>query len=70
VHPSKYKENDYMALKDVLIDELRDMYCAENQLVKALPKLAKGAVNPKLKQLFSLSWAKSPPASIATEWKG
>lgn len=42
-----------MALKDVLIDELRDMYSAENQLVKALPKLAKGAKNPKLKQLFT-----------------
>jgi ferritin-like metal-binding protein YciE len=28
------------------------MYSAENQLVKALPKLAKGANNPKLKQLF------------------
>ena len=42
-----------MALKDVLIDELRDMYSAENQLVKALPKLAKGAKNLKLKQLFS-----------------
>jgi ferritin-like metal-binding protein YciE len=42
-----------MALKDVLIDELRDMYSAENQLVKALPKLAKGAKNAKLKQLFA-----------------
>jgi ferritin-like metal-binding protein YciE len=42
-----------MALKDVLIDELRDMYSAENQLVKALPKLAKGAKSPKLKQLFT-----------------
>jgi ferritin-like metal-binding protein YciE len=42
-----------MALKDVLIDELRDMYSAENQLVKALPKLAKGAKNPKLKSLFA-----------------
>jgi ferritin-like metal-binding protein YciE len=42
-----------MALKDVLLDELRDMYSAENQLVKALPKLAKGAINPKLKSLFA-----------------
>lgn len=42
-----------MALKEVLLDELRDMYSAENQLVKALPKLAKGAKNPKLKQLFT-----------------
>ena len=42
-----------MALKTVLLDELRDMYSAENQLIKALPKLAKGANSPKLKQLFS-----------------
>jgi ferritin-like metal-binding protein YciE len=42
-----------MALKEVLIDELRDMYSAENQLVKALPKLAKGAKNAKLKELFA-----------------
>ena len=41
-----------MALQDVLIDELRDMYSAENQLVKALPKLARGAKNSELKQLF------------------
>jgi ferritin-like metal-binding protein YciE len=42
-----------MALKDVLIDELRDLYSAENQLVKALPKLAKGSKNPQLKALFT-----------------
>ena len=41
-----------MALQDVLIDELRDMYSAENQLVKALPKLAKGAKDPQLKEGF------------------
>jgi ferritin-like metal-binding protein YciE len=42
-----------MSLKDVLIDELRDMYSAENQLVKALPKLSKGAKDSKLKSLFA-----------------
>ena len=42
-----------MALKDVLVDELRDMYSAENQLIKALPNLASGALDPKLKQLFA-----------------
>jgi ferritin-like metal-binding protein YciE len=42
-----------MPLKDVLLDELRDIYSAENQLVKALPKLAKGANNAKLKELFT-----------------
>jgi ferritin-like metal-binding protein YciE len=43
----------YMPLQEVLLDELRDMYSAENQLVKALPKLAKGAKNAKLKELFT-----------------
>ena len=42
-----------MALQEVLLDELRDMYSAENQLVKALPKLAKGAKDATLKQLFT-----------------
>jgi len=42
-----------MALKEVLILELRDMYSAENQLVKALPKLSKGAKNSELKSLFT-----------------
>jgi ferritin-like metal-binding protein YciE len=46
------QRRDSMALQDVLIDELRDMYSAENQLVKALPKLAKGAKDAGLKQLF------------------
>jgi ferritin-like metal-binding protein YciE len=48
-----------MALKSVLLDELRDLYSAENQLVKALPKLAKGAKNPKLKQLFTAHLAET-----------
>jgi ferritin-like metal-binding protein YciE len=43
-----------MALSEVLVDELRDMYSAENQLVKALPKLAVGANSEELKSLFTL----------------
>ena len=42
-----------MALSEVLLDELRDMYSAENQLVKALPKLAEGANSKELKSLFT-----------------
>lgn len=42
-----------MALMDVLLDELRDLYSAENQLVKALPKMAKGAKDPSVKSLLS-----------------
>jgi ferritin-like metal-binding protein YciE len=32
-----------MGLRQVMLEELRDLYSAENQLVKALPKLAKAA---------------------------
>ena len=42
-----------MSLRDVLVDELRDLYSAENQLVKALPKMAKGATREQLKALFT-----------------
>ena len=42
-----------MSLREVLIDELRDLYSAENQLVKALPKTAKGAETEALKQIFT-----------------
>ena len=38
-----------MSLKEVLIDELRDLYSAENQLVKALPKTVKGLSDPAMK---------------------
>jgi ferritin-like metal-binding protein YciE len=37
-------------LKDLLVDELRDLYSAEQQLVKALPKMAKAATSPDLKE--------------------
>jgi len=37
-------------LHDLLVDELRDIYSAERQLVRALPKLAKAATSPALKQ--------------------
>jgi ferritin-like metal-binding protein YciE len=40
------------SLHDAFIDELRDTYDAEKQLTKALPKLAKAASNPKLRQAF------------------
>lgn len=42
-----------MALRDVFIEELRDLYSAENQLTKALPKMAKGSDDAHLKELFT-----------------
>ena len=39
-------------LEKLYISELRDLYSAENQLLKALPKMAKGASSPDLKDAF------------------
>jgi ferritin-like metal-binding protein YciE len=39
-------------LHDAFIDELRDTYDAERQLTKALPKLAKAANSPALRDAF------------------
>jgi ferritin-like metal-binding protein YciE len=39
-------------LKALYIDELKDLYSAETQLVKALPKMAKGAVSEDLRKGF------------------
>ena len=39
-------------LKELYVDELKDLYSAENQLVKALPKMAKAASSDQLRQGF------------------
>ncbi|HEY8963406.1 MAG TPA: DUF892 family protein [Alphaproteobacteria bacterium] len=39
-------------LTDLFIAELRDMYNGEVQLIKALPKMATAAKDPKLKKAF------------------
>ncbi len=38
------------SLQDLFVDELRDIYHAEKQLVRALPKMARSATHPELKQ--------------------
>jgi ferritin-like metal-binding protein YciE len=40
------------SLRELYIDELKDLYSAETQLVKALPKMAKAASNDQLRQGF------------------
>ena len=40
------------SLKDLLVDELKDLYSAENQILKALPKMIKKATSPDLKAGF------------------
>jgi Mn-containing catalase len=39
-------------LKALLVDEMEDLLHAENQLIKALPKMAKAAHSPQLRQAF------------------
>jgi ferritin-like metal-binding protein YciE len=41
------------SLRELYIDELKDLYSAEKQIVKALPKMVKNASNPQLKKAFS-----------------
>lgn len=43
---------DNKGLKELYIDELKDLYSAENQLVKALPKMAKAASSEELRSGF------------------
>jgi ferritin-like metal-binding protein YciE len=40
------------SLEDVLVHQLNDLYSAEDQLVEALPKMAKAASNIQLQQAF------------------
>ena len=39
-------------LRKLYIDELKDLYSAEKQLLKALPKMARAATSPELKEAF------------------
>lgn len=39
-------------LEDLYVDHLKDLYSAEKQLVKALPKMAKNASSPDLQKAF------------------
>ena len=41
------------SLQDLFVDQLKDLYNAEGQLVKALPKMAKAASNPQLQAAFT-----------------
>ena len=40
------------SLRELLVDELRDLHNAENQLIKALPRMAKAASHEELKEGF------------------
>jgi ferritin-like metal-binding protein YciE len=39
-------------IEELFVDELKDLYSAEKQITKSLPKLAKAATDPELKNAF------------------
>jgi ferritin-like metal-binding protein YciE len=41
------------SLQKLFVEELRDLYSAENQILKALPKMAKTASSPQLQAAFN-----------------
>jgi len=38
------------SLRDLYVDKLKDLYSAENQIIKALPRMIKAATSPELQQ--------------------
>jgi ferritin-like metal-binding protein YciE len=47
-----FKMKKMKSLEDLLAHELKDLYSAEKQLTKALPKMAKAATSDDLRQAF------------------
>lgn len=60
------------ALKELYVDELRDIYNAENQLTKVLPKMAKAATSSDLRAGFKehLEQTKGHVERLETIFKG
>jgi ferritin-like metal-binding protein YciE len=48
----KQQNEQENGLQELLVEELRDIYHAEGQLLKALPKMAKAAKSERLKEAF------------------
>jgi uncharacterized protein DUF892 len=46
----------FETLRDLYVNELRNLFSGETQLVEALPKMADGATTPALKQAFTDHW--------------
>jgi ferritin-like metal-binding protein YciE len=51
--PLKRKPDASKALRDLFIDELKDIYWAENALTKALPKMIKNATSSELSEALN-----------------
>ena len=50
--PHRWGMAKITSLHEVFVDQIKDLYSAETQIIKALPKLAKAATSPELKKGF------------------
>jgi ferritin-like metal-binding protein YciE len=55
-------------LQELLVHELQDLYNAENQIMKALPKMAKRATSMELREAFEehLAQTETPQSAGGT----
>ena len=63
---SERREMKLKTLKDLYRDELRDVYDAENQIVKAIPKMVSWLRPPNLRKLCRNIWIKRKDTSSAS----
>lgn len=42
------------SMQELFVQQLKDLYSAEGQIIKALPKMIKGATNPELREAFEM----------------
>jgi ferritin-like metal-binding protein YciE len=54
-------------LEELLVDELKDLYSAEKQIVRALPKIIKAVSTPKLQQGLSTHLAETKEQVVRLE---
>lgn len=47
-----FSSAEFNSFEDLFVDQLQDLYDAEQRLTKALPKMAEAAHNPQLKNAF------------------
>ena len=60
IHPRvTLSETWYKTLDDLFVHTLQDIYYAENQITKALPKMIEKATDPQLKQGFQTHLAET-----------
>jgi|SRR5271163_1946696 ferritin-like metal-binding protein YciE len=55
------------SLRDLYLDQLQDLYNAEQQLIKALPKMAKAASSEELKTAFNQHLEKTREHALRIE---